>query len=136
MWADILLDNRDNVLRCAESFESELRALAQSAQDRDGVGHRRLPGLRLLRGRAGEECAGEVGRHAGPDYDTHHIMLDFGAMPFPVLEGQSIGVVPPGVDELGRPHHPRQYSVASARNGERPGYNNVALTVKRRASAP
>ena len=31
----------------------------------------------------------------------------------------------------GRPHFPRQYSVASPRNGERPGYNNVSLTVKR-----
>lgn len=69
----------------------------------------------------------EVGR----DYDTHHIVLDFGAMPFPVLEGQSIGIVPPGVDASGRPHHPRQYSVASPRNGERPGYNNVSLTIKR-----
>ncbi|HPO18612.1 MAG TPA: benzoyl-CoA 2,3-epoxidase subunit BoxA [Rubrivivax sp.] len=69
----------------------------------------------------------EVGR----DYDTHHIVLDFGAMPFPVLEGQSIGIVPPGVDESGRPHHARQYSVASARNGERPGYNNLSLTIKR-----
>jgi len=67
----------------------------------------------------------------GREYDTHHIVLDFGAMPFPVLEGQSIGVMPPGVDALGRPHHARQYSVASPRNGERPGYNNVALTVKR-----
>jgi benzoyl-CoA 2,3-dioxygenase component A len=68
---------------------------------------------------------------AGKDYDTHHIVLDFGAMPFPVLEGQSIGIVPPGEDASGRPHHPRQYSVASPRNGERPGYNNVSLTVKR-----
>jgi benzoyl-CoA 2,3-dioxygenase component A len=68
---------------------------------------------------------------AGKDYDTHHIVLDFGAMPFPVLEGQSIGILPPGVDADGRPHHPRQYSIASPRNGERPGYNNVSLTVKR-----
>jgi len=67
----------------------------------------------------------------GKDYDTHHIVLDFGAMPFPVLEGQSIGVMPPGVDEAGRPHHARQYSIASPRNGERPGYNNVSLTIKR-----
>jgi benzoyl-CoA 2,3-epoxidase subunit A len=63
--------------------------------------------------------------------DTHHIVLDFGAAPFPVLEGQSIGVVPPGTDEMGRAHFPRQYSIASPRDGERPGYNNVALTVKR-----
>ncbi len=39
---------------------------------------------------------------AGKDYDTHHIVLDFGAMPFPVLEGQSIGILPPGVDADGR----------------------------------
>lgn len=67
----------------------------------------------------------------GRDYDTHQIVLDFGRMPFPVLEGQSIGILPPGVDAQGNAHHARQYSVASARNGERPGYNNVALTVKR-----
>ena len=67
----------------------------------------------------------------GSDYDTHHIVLDFGAMPFPVLEGQSIGILPPGLDAAGRPHHARQYSIASPRNGERPGYNNVSLTIKR-----
>jgi benzoyl-CoA 2,3-dioxygenase component A len=73
----------------------------------------------------------EVGKTAGSDYDTHHIVLDFGAMPFPVLEGQSIGIVPPGVDAIGRTHHARQYSIASPRNGERPGYNNLSLTIKR-----
>ncbi len=67
----------------------------------------------------------------GREYDTHHLMLDFGAMPFPVLEGQSIAIVPPGTDAAGRAHHPRQYSIASPRNGERPGYNNVSLTIKR-----
>jgi len=69
----------------------------------------------------------EVGR----EYDTHHVVLDFGSMPFPVLEGQSIGILPPGVDTHGRPHYARQYSVASPRNGERPGYNNISLTIKR-----
>jgi benzoyl-CoA 2,3-dioxygenase component A len=67
----------------------------------------------------------------GKEYDTHHIMLDFGATPFPVLEGQSIAIIPPGSDEKGRAHHPRQYSIASPRNGERPGYNNISLTIKR-----
>jgi benzoyl-CoA 2,3-epoxidase subunit A len=67
----------------------------------------------------------------GQDYDTHHVVLDFGAMPFPFLEGQSIGIIPPGLDDQGRAHHARQYSIASPRNGERPGYNNLALTVKR-----
>ncbi len=67
----------------------------------------------------------------GKEYDTHHIVLDFGSMPFPVLEGQSIGIIPPGVDANGKPHHARQYSIASPRNGERPGHNNLSLTIKR-----
>ena len=73
----------------------------------------------------------EVGKTAGGDYDTHHVVLDFGSMPFPVLEGQSIGVIAPGLDAKGKPHHARQYSIASPRNGERPGYNNLSLTIKR-----
>ncbi len=67
----------------------------------------------------------------GREYDTHHVVLDFGSLPFPVLEGQSIGILPPGQDAAGRAHHARQYSVASPRNGERPLYNNLSLTVKR-----
>ncbi len=63
--------------------------------------------------------------------DIRHIVLDFGQQAFPVLEGQSIGVIPPGTDASGKPHYLRMYSVASPRDGERPGYNNLALTVKR-----
>lgn len=63
--------------------------------------------------------------------DIRHIVLDFGNHLFPVLEGQSIGVIPPGVDASGKPHYLRMYSIASARDGERSGYNNLALTVKR-----
>jgi benzoyl-CoA 2,3-dioxygenase component A len=69
----------------------------------------------------------EIGR----DYDTHHIVLDLGKKPFPILEVQSIGVIPPGASAQGRPHHARQYSVSSARDGEHPGFNNLSLTVKR-----
>jgi benzoyl-CoA 2,3-dioxygenase component A len=63
--------------------------------------------------------------------DIRHIVLDFGTTAFPVLEGQTIGIVPPGLDADGKPHYVRLYSVASPRDGERPGYNNVALTIKR-----
>lgn len=63
--------------------------------------------------------------------DIHHVVLDFGTTAFPVLEGQSIGIVPPGEDERGKPHVVRLYSVASPRDGERPNHNNVSLTVKR-----
>src|SRR5262249_46827842 len=63
--------------------------------------------------------------------DVRHIVLDFGATAFPVLEGQSIGILPPGLDANAKPHYVRLYSVASPRNGERPNYNNLSLTVKR-----
>ena len=68
---------------------------------------------------------------AGKANDTHHIVLDFGKVPFPVLEGQSIGIISPGIDTNGKPHHARMYSIASPRDGERPGYNNLSLTIKR-----
>ncbi len=67
----------------------------------------------------------------GASADIRHIVLDFGAVAFPVLEGQSIGIIPPGTDAAGRALGMRLYSVASPRNGERPDYNNLALTVKR-----
>lgn len=63
--------------------------------------------------------------------DIRHIILDLGATAFPVLEGQSIGIIVPGTDAQGRPHKMRLYSVASPRDGERPNTNNLALTVKR-----
>ncbi|SPF81616.1 benzoyl-CoA 2,3-epoxidase subunit BoxA [Pseudoprimorskyibacter insulae] len=63
--------------------------------------------------------------------DVRHIILDFGGQPMPVLEGQSIGIIPPGTDAEGKPHLPRLYSVSSPRDGERPNYNNLSLTVKR-----
>ncbi|MCB1344662.1 MAG: benzoyl-CoA 2,3-epoxidase subunit BoxA, partial [Rhodobacteraceae bacterium] len=63
--------------------------------------------------------------------DVRHIILDFGGQPMPVLEGQSIGIIPPGTDAQGKAHLPRLYSVSSPRDGERPNYNNLSLTVKR-----
>ena len=68
---------------------------------------------------------------ADSDSDVRLIILDFGGQPFPVLEGQSLGIIPPGTDAEGKAHLPRLYSVSSPRDGERPGYNNVSLTVKR-----
>jgi benzoyl-CoA 2,3-dioxygenase component A len=65
------------------------------------------------------------------DNDVRHIILDFGGTAFPVLEGQSIGIIAPGVDANGAPHPIRLYSVASPRDGEKPNANNLALTVKR-----
>lgn len=66
-----------------------------------------------------------------PGHDVRHIILETNGLPFPVLEGQSIGIIPPGTDGTGDVHLPRLYSVSSPRDGERPGYHNISLTVKR-----
>lgn len=63
--------------------------------------------------------------------DVRHIILNFQGKPFPALEGQSLGIIAPGSNADGNAHLPRLYSVSSPRDGERPGYNNVSLTVKR-----
>src|SRR5690606_41728891 len=70
-------------------------------------------------------------RDENSETDVHRIVLDFGDQPFPVLEGQSIGIIPPGNDEKGEPHQIRLYSIASPRHGERPNSNNLSLTLKR-----
>ena len=48
-----------------------------------------------------------------------------------MLEGQSIGIVAPGLDTNGKPHTIRLYSIASPREGEKTNTNNLSLTVKR-----
>ena len=68
---------------------------------------------------------------ASAESDVRHIVLGFGDQHLPVLEGQSIGIVPPGGRADGRAHDIRLYSIASARDGEKRNGNNVALTVKR-----
>ncbi len=68
---------------------------------------------------------------ADTESDIRHIVLSFGSTVFPVLEGQSIGIVPPGTRADGRKHDIRLYSIASERDGEKRGANNVSLTIKR-----
>ena len=63
--------------------------------------------------------------------DIRHIVLGFSDQQCPVLEGQSIGVVVPGVRADGKPHDIRLYSIASARDGEKRNGNNLSLTIKR-----
>lgn len=67
---------------------------------------------------------------AEAESDVRHIVLSFGNTVFPVLEGQSIGIVPPPSTN-GREPPIRLYSVASARDGEKRNANNVSLTIKR-----
>ncbi|MEP2533016.1 benzoyl-CoA 2,3-epoxidase subunit BoxA [Shimia sp.] len=68
---------------------------------------------------------------ADSETDIRHIILTFQGQTFPVLEGQTIGIIPPGTDADGNAHLPRLYSVSSPRDGERENFGNVSLTVKR-----
>ncbi len=72
----------------------------------------------------------------GTEYDTHHVVLDFGAMPFPVLEGQSIAVVPPGVDDAGRPHHPAPVQHRQPPQRRAPGLQQRVAHHQARAGGP
>ena len=63
--------------------------------------------------------------------DVRHIIVDMGDHQFPLLEGQTVGIIPPGLDQAGKSHQPRLYSISSPRDGERPHTNNFSLTVKR-----
>jgi benzoyl-CoA 2,3-dioxygenase component A len=122
-----------------DALDEEAAALIAYAH-RGAGGHARAPASASkprvnLFGRAAPAMARVTGNYrvtkSGTSSDVHHIILDFGTQPFPVLEGQSIGVVPPGTDAGGRPHAMRLYSICSPRDGERPNTNNLALTVKR-----
>ncbi|MFM0347838.1 4Fe-4S binding protein [Paraburkholderia sp. RL17-347-BIC-D] len=87
--------------------------------------HRNAPALGVVR------TIERATKMAAED-DVWHIVLDFGNQAMPVLEGQNIGIVPPGLDANGRQHVERLYSVASARSGEKHGTNTIALTVRRK----
>ncbi len=64
------------------------------------------------------------------DSDVRHLILSFGETVFPVLEGQSVGIVPPSTESKNT-NVIRLYSIASPRDGEKQNANNIALTVKR-----
>jgi benzoyl-CoA 2,3-dioxygenase component A len=129
----------ESTAAAVEAVESEVGALLERAHA--GVGGRTVapasaskPSVNLFtRTRPATATVQGNFRITAPEAasDVRHIVLGFGDAFFPVLEGQSVGIVPPGVRADGRPHDIRLYSVASARDGERRNANNLSLTVKR-----
>lgn len=62
--------------------------------------------------------------------ETCHIVLNHdGNLPY--LEGQSVGIIPEGTDDKGRPHKLRLYSIASTAAGDFGDYRSLSLVVKR-----
>jgi ferredoxin--NADP+ reductase len=63
--------------------------------------------------------------------EVRHLVFDIAGSELQYLEGQSIGVLPPGQDANGRPHKLRLYSIASERSGDDGDGKTLSLCVKR-----
>ncbi|MEC4804157.1 MAG: phycobilisome linker polypeptide [Jaaginema sp. PMC 1079.18] len=61
---------------------------------------------------------------------VRHITFDLSEGDLHYLEGQSIGIVPPGEDDKGKPHKLRLYSIASTRHGDKLDDKTVSLCVR------
>lgn len=61
---------------------------------------------------------------------VQHLTFDLSAGDLRYLEGQSIGIIPPGEDQKGKPHKLRLYSIASTRHGDHLDDKTVSLCVR------
>jgi ferredoxin--NADP+ reductase len=61
---------------------------------------------------------------------VRHIKFDISAGDLRYLEGQSIGIIPPGIDKKGKPEKLRLYSIASTRHGDDVDDKTVSLCVR------
>ncbi|TVQ60456.1 MAG: ferredoxin-NADP reductase [Spirulina sp. DLM2.Bin59] len=61
---------------------------------------------------------------------VRHVTFDLSGGNLRYLEGQSIGIIPPGEDDNGKPHKLRLYSIASTRHGDREDNKTVSLCVR------
>ncbi len=61
---------------------------------------------------------------------VRHLTFDLSGGDLRYLEGQSIGIIPPGTDDNGKPHKLRLYSIASTRHGDREDDKTVSLCVR------
>ncbi|MEO0407496.1 MAG: ferredoxin-NADP reductase [Cyanobacteria bacterium P01_A01_bin.135] len=61
---------------------------------------------------------------------VQHITFDVANSDMRYLEGQSIGIIPEGTDENGKPHKLRLYSIASTRHGDKLDDDTVSLCVR------
>lgn len=61
---------------------------------------------------------------------VNHIKFDLSGGNLHYLEGQSIGIIPEGIDDKGKPHKLRLYSIASTRHGDDMNDQTVSLCVR------
>ncbi|MBC1238963.1 ferredoxin-NADP reductase [Nostoc linckia z18] len=61
---------------------------------------------------------------------VQHIKFDLSGSNLKYIEGQSIGIIPPGLDKNGKPEKLRLYSIASTRHGDDVDDKTVSLCVR------
>lgn len=61
---------------------------------------------------------------------VQHLTFDLSQGDLHYVEGQSIGIIPPGTDDKGKPHKLRLYSIASTRHGDFGDDKTVSLCVR------
>ncbi|MBD2773286.1 ferredoxin--NADP reductase [Iningainema tapete] len=61
---------------------------------------------------------------------VQHLKFDISGGDLRYIEGQSIGIIPPGVDKNGKPEKLRLYSIASTRHGDDVDDKTVSLCVR------
>ncbi|NER32776.1 MAG: ferredoxin-NADP reductase [Oscillatoria sp. SIO1A7] len=61
---------------------------------------------------------------------VRHLKFDISGGDLRYIEGQSIGIIPPGTNEKGKPHKLRLYSIASTRHGDDVDDKTVSLCVR------
>ncbi|MDJ1177485.1 phycobilisome linker polypeptide [Roseofilum sp. BLCC_M91] len=61
---------------------------------------------------------------------VQHLTFDLSEGDLKYVEGQSIGIIPPGTDDKGKPHKLRLYSIASTRHGDEEEDKTVSLCVR------
>ncbi|MFN6482469.1 MULTISPECIES: ferredoxin--NADP reductase [unclassified Nostoc] len=61
---------------------------------------------------------------------VQHLKFDLSGSDLKYIEGQSIGIIPPGLDKNGKPEKLRLYSIASTRHGDDVDDKTVSLCVR------
>jgi ferredoxin--NADP+ reductase len=61
---------------------------------------------------------------------VQHLKFDLSGSDLKYMEGQSIGIIPPGLDKNGKPEKLRLYSIASTRHGDDVDDKTVSLCVR------
>lgn len=67
----------------------------------------------------------------GGEGTVRHLTFDLEGGDLRYLEGQSIGIIPEGTDDKGKPHKLRLYSIASTRHGDHLNDKTVSLCVRK-----